>query len=84
MDGDLHEAELNCRDLIETALAEAKSIRCSAAQKTNDRQRAATLRLARIIEELVRYAQDRDHALSAAVEKNARLMAMLEHAARSG
>jgi hypothetical protein len=84
MDVDLHEAELTCRDLIETAIAEARSIRQSAGQRNESRQRRATPRVAWIIEELVRYAQDRDRALAAAVEKNARLMAMLEHAARSG
>jgi hypothetical protein len=84
MDGDLHEAQLSARSLIETALAEAQSIRRSAGQRKSVYERRATLRLAQIIEELVRYAQDRDRALAAAVEKNARLMAMLEHAARSG
>jgi hypothetical protein len=84
MDVDLHEAQLTARSLIETALAEARSIRLSAVQRKHVSERKATLRLAQIIEELVRYAQDRDRALTAAVEKNARLMAMLEYAARSG
>jgi len=68
-------------DLLERAQHDAQILRSFAAQITNDAQRTVRLRQAALLEELVRYARDRDRALAACVTECARLRARLERAA---
>lgn len=65
-------------DLLRLAEGEAASIRSSALRVENENVRAARMRIAALIEELVHYARDRDRALAQRVEECARLRLLAE------
>ncbi len=66
-------------DLLDQARREATALRTSARLARDEHTRAARLRVAALIDELVTYAEDRDRALAQRVTECARLRAHLEH-----
>lgn len=65
-------------DLFAAARQEATALRASAKAARDEHTRAARLRVAALIDELVTYAEDRDRALALRVMECARLRAHLE------
>lgn len=65
-------------DLMTLARRQATALRSFAAQYKDEEQRAIKLRQAAVIEELVRYAQDRDKEIARLVREAALLRARIE------
>lgn len=67
-------------DLFAAARREAEALRASAKATRDEHTRAARLRVAVLIDELIAYAVDRDRALALRVAERARLRARIERA----